>query len=133
MELLLSAPDGPSCIELKDAWGRTPLCVAAYSGSNPAFTTLLRHGASVHAVEPSLCNLLHAFARNGHANLLRSCIADFSLEELQGGDHPTRPYEDSLEEGNKEVARLLKDAIRHAERAKRGGPGFLASLFGKRK
>ena len=133
LELLLSAPDGLSCIELEDAWGRTPLRVAADNASEAAFATLLFHGASIHPVEPNDFNLLHAFARNGRANLLRTCIADFSLKELQGGDSPYQPYRDAREEGNTEVARLLKDAIRNAEREEGGGWRSLATLFGKRK
>ena len=100
MKLLLEAKDGHKCMELKDEWGRTPLRVAADNGSTACFETLLQHGASVHALEPNEKNLLHAFAWNGRADLLRTCLADFSLRKLKGGDNPERPYEAAQEQGH---------------------------------
>ncbi|KAL9128047.1 MAG: hypothetical protein Q9217_003186 [Psora testacea] len=126
VELLLEADDGHECLEHKGDWGMTPLFLAANNGNARYFEILLEHGASVHSVMHGGMNLLHIIAINGRHDLLRQCIKDFSLEELEGCDYGPSPLKRAQESGHKEVARLLKSYIRQASRSGGSNSGLLA-------
>lgn len=127
VKLLLEADDGHECMEQKDGWGETPLMLAAHSGKARCFETLLQHGASIHAIAHGGANLLHIIAENGRHDILRQCIENFSLEELEGGDYHITPLKLAQDAGHKEVARLLKSHMRQAARS--GGSNSGLALF----
>lgn len=93
------------------------------------FDILLQHGASVHAA-PSLAEggLLHIIAAMGMHGILRQCIEDFSLEELEARSYNVTPLERAQQAGHKEVARLLSSHIRHLRRSAGTKSGLLDSL-----
>ena len=131
LKLLLEADDGHDCMEYKDGWGMTPLLAVADNGDVSCFEILLQHGASVHAVMYGGINLLHIIAGKGWQDLLQQCINDFSLKELQGGDHGISPLAKAEESGHKEVAQLLKSHIRGVLRSS-GSNSRLLTLFRNR-
>ena len=128
VKLLLEADDGHECIERKQGFGFTPLCIAAYTGNARRFELLLKHGASVH-VDTQGQNLLKILAENGRHELLQQCIEKFSLEELQSSKYSGEtPYKIARDAGHEKTARLLKDYIRRAQlsgSSKSGLFGFL--------
>ena len=127
LELLLGTDDGHECIEYKDAWGLTPLFIAAYSEKTRSFEILLQHGASVHHITTEGRNLVHLIAFTGPHKILGQCIEKFSLEELEGSGYPGEtPLEQARRNGHEEVARLLKSYIRQASRSGGNNSGLLA-------
>lgn len=117
VKLLLEADDGHECMESLNEWGQTPLLLAAEGGRVKCFEMLIQHGASVHATMFGNRSLLHIIANNGRDDILRQCIALFSLKELEGGDNGVEPLRVAQENGHKEVARLLRSQIHKARRS----------------
>ena len=128
VELLLEADDSHECMEYKDGWGMTALLLAADDGRDKCFEILLRYGASVHAVRHGGMNLLHILAIKGRHDLLRQCIDGFSLEDFGCGDYWATPLKLAQDAGHKEVARLLKDYNREAQRPGGSNSGLLTSF-----
>jgi len=126
VKLLIEADDGHKCLDRNDEWGATPLFLAAEFGHVECFELLLQHGASIHIVGQGRRNSVHILAQNGRHDLLRQCIEEFSLEELEGGKLFITPLEDAQRSGHKEVARLLKSYIRQARRSDGSKSGLLA-------
>ncbi len=128
LKSLLEADDGHKCMERKDGWGYTPLCLAAHHQETRCFDLLLQHGASVHTVMHGGQNLVHIIAANGLHDILQQCIENFSLEELEGDGDPKTPLKRAQDAGHKEVARLLKSYIRLARESGSSKSG-LRALF----
>ena len=131
VKLLLEADDGHEAMEQHDGLGYTSLMLAADGGMVECFDLLRQHGASVHAVlygKDGNDSLLHIIAGNGSHDILRRCIEDFSLKELEGGDRSERLLHIAPEAGHKEVARLLRRDIRRARHSGGSKSGFLASI-----
>ncbi|KAI9888928.1 MAG: hypothetical protein M1814_006160 [Vezdaea aestivalis] len=118
VKLLLKAENSHKCLELPFLWNQmTPLLLAANAGHLRCFTLLRQHGASLHAQCANFENVLHTLAQNGNHEILQLCIAEFSLEELNGGESKLKPLEIARQKGHNEVFKLLKTHIQGLERA----------------
>ena len=127
VKLLLQADSSHECMEHKDGWGLTPLLLAAFHGQTQCFEILLQHGASVHASYGG-GSLLRIIATSGSDDILRQCIENFSLEELEDRSYVATPSEQAQEAGHKEVAKLLRSHIRQVRRSAGKKSGILGSL-----
>ena len=133
MKLLLEADGGHECIERTNGWGMTPLLEAVHNGRVSCFEMLLQHGASIHAVGAGEMNALRYITLYGRHDILRLCIEDFSLEELEHRRYGKTLLEEAQENGHKEVAQLLKNHIRQRRSygSSFGGAGFIPNLMTK--
>lgn len=129
VKLLLEADDGHECLEYKGGWHMTPLVLAADKGNIRCFEILLQHGASIHGFGYGDRGLLDTIACKGRHDILRLCIKDFSLEELEGAGNHMTPLKVAQKHGHKKVARLLKSYIRQARQAD-GSNSRLRALYG---
>jgi ankyrin repeat protein len=99
----------------RDLYGRTPLLVAAETGSKAAVEQLLKHGSSMeertderHHHSPG-CTALHIAAKNGHVAIVRLLLDRGAVINLQSLYHDT-PISSAVELGQAEVVQVLLDA-----------------------
>ncbi|WP_261332666.1 ankyrin repeat domain-containing protein [Rhizobium leguminosarum] len=110
--------------------GRTPLMVSAAEGLLAAVETLVRNGASVHALGRGEITALHEASANGEAavaNYLLSLGADVNAETADG----VTPLMCAAAWGNTEVAKLLLE--NHADLTKTDRTGATAADIAREK
>lgn len=110
--------------------GRTPLMVSAAEGLLAAVETLVRNGASVHAIGRGEMTALHEASANGEAavaNYLLSLGADVNAETADG----VTPLMCAAAWGSTEVAKLLLE--NHADLTKTDRTGAAAADIAREK
>ncbi|CAN9384185.1 unnamed protein product [Alternaria alternata] len=99
----------------RDVYGRTPLLVAAETGSKAVVEQLLRHGSSMEERTDKRfdyiagCTALHLAAINGHVAVVRLLLDRGAAINSQSSDHDT-PISDAVRSGQTEVVQVLLDA-----------------------
>lgn len=99
----------------RDLYGRTPLLVAAETGSKAVVEQLLKHGSSMEECTDERygyivgCTALHLAAINGHVNVVRLLLDRGAAINSQSSDHDT-PISGAVRSGQAEVVQVLLDA-----------------------
>ena len=99
----------------RDVYGRTPLLVAAETGSKAVVEQLLKHGSSMEERTDERydrivgCTALHLAAINGHVAVVRLLLDRGAAINSQSSDHDT-PISDAVRSGQTEVVQVLLDA-----------------------
>jgi ankyrin repeat protein len=99
----------------RDIFGRTPLLVAAETGSKAAVEQLLKHGSSMEERTDKRhdrsggCTALHLAAENGHVAIVRLLLDTGAAINAQDSDRNT-PISSAVGLGQTKVVQVLLDA-----------------------